>query len=85
MNDGTRRAPVRVCPNCGKRADLMRNPYFGVSLAVHEYLVICGYCGFFKYVRGIRSEEDDPAPAPPPRRWLGRMGRAVFRRHSKDG
>jgi hypothetical protein len=84
MNDGVSRARVRLCPKCRMRADLVPNPFYGVSLSTHEYLVICTHCEFFEYVPGVRPEEDAATPTPPPRRWLGRMGHAVFRRHSKD-
>lgn len=83
-DDGVTRARVRICPTCGRRADIVPNPFYGVSLSTHEYLVICTNCEYFEYVPGARPAEDTPAPTSPPRRWLGRIRDAVFGRHSTE-
>ncbi len=41
-----------VCPGCGARVRAIRNPYFGTSLSVHEFLLDCRKCGRVTFVEG---------------------------------
>ena len=33
-----------TCPKCGERAQIVRNPFYGTGLAVHERFIDCWVC-----------------------------------------
>lgn len=52
------------CPYCGAMANVVRNPFYGTGLAVHETIVDCRKCSRVR----LQGERREPAatPAPPP-------------------
>lgn len=65
-----------TCPTCGAEARVVRNPYYGAGLAVHELIVECSHCG----VGFLDTVTVAPEAAPRRRRGLGEMLRALFGR-----
>ncbi len=55
----------RWCPRCRARMRVRPNPYYGVGLAVHNYLSTCPRCGLVEFLPRVpRHAESAPAVAP---------------------
>jgi hypothetical protein len=54
------------CRRCGYRTRLIPNPYYGVGLAVHEYLRGCRRCDWIVIVEAAsqRKQPDESLPRP---------------------
>ncbi|MGJ4842870.1 MULTISPECIES: hypothetical protein [unclassified Leifsonia] len=75
MQDGSGGARA-TCPSCGAEAHVVRNPYYGAGLAVHELIVECPQCGV-SFLDTVPVAHED---APPKRRGLGARLLALFGR-----
>jgi hypothetical protein len=51
------------CPYCGATANIVRNPFYGTGLAVHETIVDCGECRRVRLQGERREPVAQPAPA----------------------
>jgi hypothetical protein len=78
MNESNAPTRRRWCPRCGARTRVIANPFYGVGLAVHQYLTSCKFCGFVEFLptSGHDREETQPmepadmgARSPRGRRW----------------
>jgi uncharacterized Zn finger protein len=65
-----------TCPSCGAEANVVRNPYYGAGLAVHELIVECPQCG----VGFLDTVTAAPDAVPRRRRGLRGMLRTLFGR-----
>lgn len=67
------------CPECGTWMEVRPNPHYGVGLAVHPYLIVCGKCGWTNFVPAV------PVGALPGERPRGLVARFLGRwvRHPK--
>jgi hypothetical protein len=66
------------CPRCGARTRIIVNPFYGVGLAVHRYLVSCKLCGFLEFLPSARLHRSEDSPVEPPTtpsRWRRLLGR----------
>lgn len=58
---------------------MVPNPYFGIGLAVHTHLIICGRCGLGSFKPNGPRPEETPDACPEHDRgeksWLGRKVR----------
>jgi hypothetical protein len=59
-----------ACPYCGATASIVRNPFYGTGLAVHETIVDCNECRRVRLQGERREPVAQPAPAPAGRRRL---------------
>lgn len=76
MNEQRRPTPPRGCPLCGAPVRIVRNPYFGVGLAVHRHFSSCRRCGYVEFLPSTRvfGEEQTPVESPrEPLRWWTRL------------
>jgi ribosomal protein S27AE len=67
------------CPNCGASARVVRNPFFGTGLAVHEYLIDCEECDSTSFKPNSAARSDDDAPVRSPR-FAARMLQGMLNR-----
>lgn len=54
-----------ICPKCGGRVQIVRNPFYGTGLAVHQRLIDCTTCGAITLITksdsaGIESGTGEP-------------------------
>ena len=71
----------RWCPRCLTRMRVLRNPYYGVGLAVHQHLSACPQCGFVEFLPAPARRADTPADAEAPgREPVARRVRALAAR-----
>jgi ribosomal protein S27AE len=72
MDESDLRGRPRWCSRCGARTRIVVNPYYGVGLAVHQYISTCKRCGLVEFVKTKRVEpkaaELSDVPSAPPRR-----------------
>lgn len=69
----------RWCPRCGARMRVRRNPYYGVGLAVHQYLSWCLRCDFVEFLPGTaRGRDGAPAPVATRETTIGRALRSLI-------
>jgi ribosomal protein S27AE len=57
----------QLCPNCGATARVVRNPFYGTGLAVHQYLINCEECDSTSFKPTSATPSDDDAPVRSPR------------------
>ncbi|MGO4592780.1 hypothetical protein AB4Z18_03065 [Leifsonia sp. 2TAF2] len=58
MSDSDLRARPRWCSRCGARTRVVVNPYYGVGLAVHQYLSACKRCGLVEFIPTTRLDAE---------------------------
>ncbi|MBT2502118.1 hypothetical protein [Curtobacterium sp. ISL-83] len=80
-------ATTTPCPRCARPLRTARNPYYGVSLAVHEWLYVCDRCGCTRFATPV----DDglvvvqPEPERPEHEAFLRLARRIRRlRHEQE-
>gem|GEM_PF-987895 len=62
MNQPSLPTRPRWCRQCGSRARVVVNPYYGVGLAVHQYLSSCTRCGFVEFLQTTRRDRAEDRP-----------------------
>jgi hypothetical protein len=67
------------CRRCGTRMRRRKNPFFGVGLAVHEYIASCPECEYVEFIPPARQEEPE-VDRPPERSALQRLFRRTIGR-----
>jgi hypothetical protein len=65
------------CPRCSRALRVTRNEYFGVGLAVHEWLQVCPGCPWFAFAPSTTAEAVVSGDRRLPR-WV-----ALFQRHGR--
>lgn len=56
---------ARICDVCRRPLYLRANPYYGVGLAVHEWMYMCNECGWTQFLSEDKpASESAPEPDP---------------------
>lgn len=91
MTDAISPSRRRTCPNCGSRARVAGNPYYGVGLAVHSHLWSCTRCQSVGFVGMPKAPAESDAgdserltPERRPRRGFARVVGFVSGRAMED-
>jgi hypothetical protein len=60
-------ASAVMCPKCGGRVQIVRNPFYGTGLAVHQRLIDCTTCGAITLITKSDSAEIESETGEPER------------------
>jgi hypothetical protein len=64
-----------ICPRCDATMHRRKNPFFGVGLAVHEYIESCPECDYYEFISTPSTAEPETGASPPKRSALRKLNR----------